>query len=165
MNLDIFRVYDIRGVLDVDFESKGFYRIACAYTECFRPKTVAVRHDVRESSPELWRQVALGFQDSGVDVLNLGRISTDMLYFAVEHYRTDGGVVNCSLRRRCKSVRNLKASAAAEKRNFDGKLKNLLKKHEFEIISLGFSIFCHIMHVFCQKLWSLKRETIRRFEL
>ena len=34
-----------------------------------------------------------GFQDSGVDVLDLGRISTDMLYFAVVHYQTDGGIV------------------------------------------------------------------------
>ena len=93
MNLDIFRAYDIRGVFGVDFEPKDFYRIACAYTECFRPKIVAVGHDVRESSPELWQQVVLGFQDSGVDVLDLGQISTDMLYFAVVHYQTDGGVV------------------------------------------------------------------------
>lgn len=93
MNLDIFRAYDVRGILGVDFEPKDFYRIACAYTECFQPKTVAVGHDVREHSPELWRQVASGFQDSGVDVLDLGQISTDMLYFVVEHYRTDGGVV------------------------------------------------------------------------
>ena len=93
MNLDIFRAYDVRGVFDVDFEPKDFYRIACAYTDCFQPKTVAVGHDVRERSPELWRQVASGFQDSGVDVLNLGRISTDMLYFAVVHYGADGGIV------------------------------------------------------------------------
>ena len=93
MNLDIFRAYDIRGVFGVDFEPRDFYQIACAYTECFQPKTVAVGHDVRDSSPELWRQVASGFQDAGVDVLDLGQISTDMLYFAVEHYRTDGGVV------------------------------------------------------------------------
>ena len=93
MNLDIFRAYDIRGVFGVDFEPKDFYRIACAYTDCFQPKTVAVGHDVREHSPELLRQVALGFQDSGVDVLDLGRISTDMLYFAVVRYQTDGGIV------------------------------------------------------------------------
>lgn len=93
MNLDIFRAYDIRGVFGADFEPKDFYSIACAYTECFRPKTVAVGHDVRESSHGLWRQVVLGFQDSGVDVLDLGRISTDMLYFAVGHYQTDGGIV------------------------------------------------------------------------
>ncbi len=93
MNLDIFRAYDIRGVFGVDFEPKDFYRIACAYTDCFQPQTVAVGHDVREHSPELLRQVALGFQDSGVDVLDLGRISTDMLYFAVVRYQTDGGIV------------------------------------------------------------------------
>ena len=93
MNLDIFRAYDIRGVFGVDFEPQDFHRTACAYTECFQPRTIAVGHDVRESSPELWRQVASGFQDSGVDVLNLGRISTDMLYFAVVHYQTNGGIV------------------------------------------------------------------------
>ena len=93
MNLDIFRAYDIRGVFGVDFEPNDFYRIACAYTACFQPKTVAVGHDVRESSPELWQQVVLGFQDSGVDVLALGRISTDMLYFAVVYYQMGSGVV------------------------------------------------------------------------
>ena len=93
MNLDIFRAYDVRGVFGVDFEPRDFYQIACAYTDCFQPETVAVGHDVRESSPELWSQVASGFQDSGVDVLDLGQISTDMLYFAVEHYQADGGVV------------------------------------------------------------------------
>jgi len=68
-----------------------------------------------------------------------------------------------SLRRRRKSVRNLKASAAAEKRNSDGKLKNLLKKREFEIISLDPSIFSHIMHVFCRKLGPLKRKQLNLF--
>lgn len=93
MNFDIFRAYDIRGIFGVDFEPKDFYQIACAYTDCFQPKTVALGHDIRESSPQLWQQVASGFQDSGVDVLNLGQISTDMLYFVVAHYQTDGGIV------------------------------------------------------------------------
>ena len=93
MNLDIFRAYDIRGIFGVDFELKDFYHIACAYADCFQPETVAVGHDVRESSPQLWQQVVAGFQDSGVNVLDLGRISTDMLYFAVVHYQTDGGIV------------------------------------------------------------------------
>ena len=93
MNLDIFRAYDVRGVFGVDFESRDFYQIACAYTDCFQPKTVAVGHDVRERSPDLWWQVTSGFQDSGVDVLNLGQISTDMLYFAVVHYQMGSGVV------------------------------------------------------------------------
>lgn len=93
MNFDIFRAYDIRGIFGIDFEPKDFYQIARAYAHCFQPKTVALGHDVRESSPQLWQQVAAGFQDSAVNVLDLGRISTDMLYFAVVHYQTDGGIV------------------------------------------------------------------------
>lgn len=93
MNPDIFRAYDIRGILSVDFEPKDFYRIACAFANRFQPQTVALGHDVRESSPELWRVTAEGLQDSGVDVLDLGQISTDMLYFAVVHYQTDGGII------------------------------------------------------------------------
>ena len=93
MNRDIFRAYDIRGIFGVDFAPNDFYRIARAFAAHFRPKTVAVGYDVRESSPQLWQKVVEGLVDSGVDVLNLGRISTDMLYFAVTHYRTDGGII------------------------------------------------------------------------
>ena len=93
MNRDIFRAYDIRGIFGVDFVLNDFYRIARAFAVHFQPKTVAVGHDVRESSPQLWQKVAAGLIDSGVDVLNLGRISTDMLYFAVTHYQTDGGII------------------------------------------------------------------------
>ncbi len=92
MNPDIFRAYDIRGIFGVDFQPEDFYRIAQTYADCFQPETVAVGHDVRESSPQLWQQIADGLQDARVDVLNLGQISTDMLYFAVVHYQTDGGI-------------------------------------------------------------------------
>lgn len=93
MNHDIFRAYDIRGIFGIDFQLSDFYQIARAFASCFQPKIIALGHDVRESSPRLWRQVAQGLVDSGVEVLNLGQISTDMLYFAVVHYQTDGGIV------------------------------------------------------------------------
>ena len=93
MNLDIFRAYDIRGIFGVDFQPPDFYEIARAFADRFQPQIVALGHDVRESSPQLWQQVAKGLVDSGVEVLNLGQISTDMLYFAVVHYQTDGGII------------------------------------------------------------------------
>jgi len=92
MNRDIFKAYDIRGIFGVDFQPDDFYRIARVFAARFQPKTVAVGHDVRASSPILWQQVVEGLRDSGCDVLNLGQISTDMLYFAVAHYQTDGGI-------------------------------------------------------------------------
>lgn len=93
MNRDIFRAYDIRGIFGVDFQPTDFYQIARAFASCFQPKIIALGHDVRESSPRLWRQVAEGLVDSGVEILNLGEISTDMLYFAVVYYQTDGGII------------------------------------------------------------------------
>ena len=93
MNHDIFRAYDIRGVFGIDFQPSDFYQIARAFADRFQPKIIALGHDVRESSPRLWRQVAQGLVDSGVEILNLGQISTDMLYFAVVHYQTDGGII------------------------------------------------------------------------
>ena len=93
MKPEIFRAYDIRGIYGKDFEPKAFYVIAQAYARVFRPKTVALGHDVRDSSPELWEQAVEGLMDAGVDVLNIGGGSTDMLYFAVVNYRTDGGII------------------------------------------------------------------------
>ncbi|MYC76565.1 phosphomannomutase/phosphoglucomutase [Candidatus Poribacteria bacterium] len=93
MNLDIFKAYDIRGIFGVDFQPTDFYQIACAFANRFQPKIIALGHDVRESSPQLWQQVAQGLVNAGVEVLNLGQISTDMLYFAVVHYQADGGII------------------------------------------------------------------------
>ena len=93
MNRDIFRACDIRGVSGVDFEPIDFYEIARAFADRFQPRIVALGHDVRKSSPLLFQKVVEGLIDSGVEVLNLGQISTDMLYFAVGHYQTDGGIV------------------------------------------------------------------------
>lgn len=93
MNLDIFRAYDIRGIFGVDFQPTDFYEIARAFANRFQPKIIVLGRDVRESSPQLWQQVAEGLVNAGVEVLNLGQISTDMLYFAVVHYQTDGGII------------------------------------------------------------------------
>lgn len=93
MNPDIFRAYDIRGKFGEDFTPDDFYFVAQAYAKFVQPTTVVVGHDVRETSVALWQQIVAGFTDAGVDVINIGGISTDMLYFAVVNYRADGGVV------------------------------------------------------------------------
>ena len=93
MNRDIFRAYDIRGIFGIDFQPTDFYEIARAFADHFQPKIVALGHDVRESSPQLFQQIAAGLIDAGINILNLGQISTDMLYFAVVHYQVDGGII------------------------------------------------------------------------
>jgi len=48
--------------------------------------------DVRLSSPQLWEAAAKGLTDAGVDVINIGLISSDMLYFCVGQYGYDAGI-------------------------------------------------------------------------
>ncbi|MDX6497882.1 MAG: phosphomannomutase [Blastocatellia bacterium] len=93
MNWDIFRAYDIRGVYPTDIDEEAYYRIAKAYTLLFHPKTVVVGRDARVSSVQLAESLISGFVDAGVDVIDIGGITTDMLYFAVGAYDYSGGIV------------------------------------------------------------------------
>jgi len=94
MNFDCFRAYDIRGVYPTDLDEEAFYRIAQAYTYLFKPTTMVVGMDARESGPSLKEALTAGFVDAGVNVVDIGGITTDMIYYAVgsnEDY--SGGIV------------------------------------------------------------------------
>ena len=83
MNWEIFRAYDIRGVYPADLDEEAYRRIAKAYTYLFHPTTMVVGMDARESSPSLKNALTDGFVDAGVNVVDIGGITTDMLYYAV----------------------------------------------------------------------------------
>ncbi len=93
MNWESFRAYDIRGVYPTDLDEEAYYRIAKAYTLLFHPKVMCVGRDARTSSPQLSESLISGFVDAGVDVVDIGGITTDMLYFAVGAYDYSGGIV------------------------------------------------------------------------
>jgi phosphomannomutase len=94
MNWDVFRAYDIRGVYPQDIDEEAYYRIAKGYVYIFKPKTMVVGMDARLSSPQLKASVIQGFLDSGVDVVDIGGITTDMLYYTVgASSEYSGGVV------------------------------------------------------------------------
>ena len=93
MDYNIFRAYDIRGVYPTDIDEDAYYRIAKAYTYLFKPTEVVVGMDARVSSPPLKKSLVAGFLDAGVNVVDIGEITTDMLYFAVGAYNYAGGIV------------------------------------------------------------------------
>lgn len=93
MNFDAFRAYDIRGIYPTDLDEEAYYRIAKAYVYLFKPKTMVVGMDARLSGPALKQSLSQGFLDAGVDVIDIGEITTDMLYFAVGNYDYSGGIV------------------------------------------------------------------------
>lgn len=93
INWEIFHAYDIRGVYPTEINEQASYRIAKGYVSIFKPKEVVVGMDVRLSGPSLKHSLVNGFLDAGVDVVDIGGITTDMLYFSVGAYNSSGGII------------------------------------------------------------------------
>src|SRR5204863_2578399 len=87
-----FKAYDVRGVVPDELDAEGAYRLGRAYVAAFEPATTVVGHDMRLTSPDLAQAVAEGAADQGADVVQLGEIGTEMLYFAVGEYGYEGGI-------------------------------------------------------------------------
>lgn len=92
INPAIFKSYDVRGVYPKDFNEDCAYKITLAYIQIFQPKKVVLGRDVRESGEALFKSSLSAFLDMGVDVLDIGVVSTDMFYFAVGSLPVDGGI-------------------------------------------------------------------------
>ncbi len=95
MNIDpvIFKAYDIRGVFPETINAEVAYKIAQAYVKFLNPKTVVVGRDVRLSGIEILAALKQGLLDHGVDVIDIGMVTTDTMYFGVVHTGADGGLM------------------------------------------------------------------------
>lgn len=92
MNASIFKAYDIRGVYGKDFDETDAEKIGRATVEVLKLKTIALGRDARESSPVLFDAFARGARESGADVIDLGLLTTPMVYFASWHLDVDAAV-------------------------------------------------------------------------
>jgi phosphomannomutase len=88
----VFKAYDVRGLYGSELDEEGAYAIGRAYVEQFEPHRIAVGRDMRLSAPSMARAVIDGAADGGANVLDLGMVGTEMLYFAVGELGLDGGV-------------------------------------------------------------------------
>jgi phosphomannomutase len=89
----VFKAYDVRGIYPEELDEEGAYAIGRAYVQQFEPKRMAVGRDMRLSSPQMSASVIRGCSDEGAEVLDLGLIGTEMLYFAVGSLGLDGGIM------------------------------------------------------------------------
>lgn len=92
MKKEIFKAYDIRGVYPTEIDELEAYKIASALCDYLKPSELVVGCDVRLSSPSIKQAVIKAITDKGVRVIDVGEISTDMLYFAVANYGYAGGL-------------------------------------------------------------------------
>jgi phosphomannomutase len=88
----VFKAYDVRGLYRAQLDEDGAYRIARAYVEHFEPRTIAVGRDMRVSSPSMAAAAIEGAADGGADVIDIGLVGTEMVYYAVGELGLDGGI-------------------------------------------------------------------------
>jgi phosphomannomutase len=105
---DIFKAYDVRGTYPAEIDEDVAYRVARGFArvladmratgegsgaaeEGSAPR-VAVGRDMRLHSPALSEAFARGLMDEGCDVLDVGQVGTEMVYYAVGSRELDGGV-------------------------------------------------------------------------
>src|SRR5438105_6083624 len=89
---EVFKAYDVRGIYPDELDEEGAYAIGRAYVQQFEPRRIAVGRDMRLSSPQIAAAVIRGAADEGAEVLELGLVGTEMLYFAVGELGLDGGI-------------------------------------------------------------------------
>lgn len=94
MNSSIFKSYDIRGKVGTDLNEQNTNQIARVFAD-YLPVAgiVAVGRDMRPDSERLAKAFIEGLQTQGRDVLDIGMVTSDMLYFAVGKYNLAGGAV------------------------------------------------------------------------
>ncbi|MCS7132680.1 MAG: phosphomannomutase/phosphoglucomutase, partial [Aigarchaeota archaeon] len=89
----IFRAYDIRGVYGEDIDEEVAEMIGFGYGTFLGDRgRIVVGRDVRLSGEALARAVSRGLARSGHNVLDLGIVTTPMLYFSTVYFNAAGGI-------------------------------------------------------------------------
>jgi phosphomannomutase/phosphoglucomutase len=96
INPDIFRAYDIRGIVDKDLTPEIAELIGKAFGTYLLErgtKDVLIGRDTRATSEEYQEMTTRGLLSTGCNVIDIGLTLSSILYFARQHYRVDGGVL------------------------------------------------------------------------
>ena len=92
----ILREYDVRGIVGRTLFREDAYALGRAFASMVRhrgAKRLAVGYDGRLTSPELATALIAGICDAGLDVAEVGRGPSPMLYFATHHLDVQGGIM------------------------------------------------------------------------
>jgi len=92
----IVKAYDVRGTVPDQFNAEVAYALGVAFARFTGGPRVLVGRDMRPSGPELVDAFARGAMEQGVDVVDLGLVSTDLLYFAAGTLDAPGAVFTAS---------------------------------------------------------------------
>lgn len=96
MNPEVFREYDIRGIVETDLNRDFVHDLGRAigtYARNHGVETMTVGRDTRLSSEEYQSFIIKGIASTGIDVTDIGLCATPILYFSIRHLKMGGGVM------------------------------------------------------------------------
>jgi phosphomannomutase len=92
----IFKAYDVRGVYPDQLDEEAARRIGAAFARFAAAPSVVLGRDMRVSSGPLSAAFSEGVLSQGVDVVDVGLVSTDALYFASGRFDAPGAMFTAS---------------------------------------------------------------------
>ena len=96
INPEIYRGYDIRGIVEKDLNSEVFYILGKAYATFLyerRIRTAVVGRDIRLTSEEYQNSFMKGLTESGINLFDIGLTLSQIMYFAQYHYLSKGAAM------------------------------------------------------------------------
>jgi phosphomannomutase len=93
----VFKAYDIRGRSDTgEIDEELYRRIGIALVGRIGADTVAVGRDCRETSPSFFAALSDGIRSAGGDVIDLGEVPTDAVYYYSGANSVHGAIITAS---------------------------------------------------------------------
>jgi phosphomannomutase/phosphoglucomutase len=96
MNPEVFREYDVRGIVDKDLNPDFVYLLGRAigtYALRRNVRQMTLGRDCRLSSEGYHDIVGKGIRATGVDIIDIGLCATPILYFSIRHFQAGGGIM------------------------------------------------------------------------
>lgn len=93
----VFKAYDIRGRADTgELDTELYRRIGVALVDRLEARTVGVGRDCRASSSKFFAALSDGIRSAGADVIDLGEVPTDAVYFFSGARQVHGAIITAS---------------------------------------------------------------------
>lgn len=92
----MYQTYDLRGKYPEEINENLAYKLGQALPPYLKAKRIAVGRDMRLSSPALFHALVQGIISQGADVLNLGLVGTELVYFCSGFYNWPAVMITAS---------------------------------------------------------------------
>jgi phosphomannomutase/phosphoglucomutase len=96
MNPNVFREYDVRGVVGTDLNEEFVFNLGRSigtYAAGNKIRNMTIGRDCRLSSDDYHQYLIKGLNSSGIETIDIGLCATPMLYFSIRHLNVEGGVM------------------------------------------------------------------------